>query len=51
MAEPSMLPFIPTIPYVGDVSVLGRYGPFLVPIEFQGWREEVRCLWAAGRAG
>ena len=47
MATPAMPPFIPTMPYQGDVSVFGTFGPFLIPVEFQGWREEVRS-WKDG---
>ena len=42
-----MLPFVPTMPYEGDVSVFGTFGPFLVPVEFQGWRKEVES-WKDG---
>ncbi len=47
MAAPHMLPFIPTMPYEQDVSVFRKFGPFIVPDEFQGWREEVRS-WKEG---
>lgn len=47
MATPAMPPFIPTMPYQADVSVFGTFGPFLIPVEFQGWREEVRS-WKDG---
>jgi hypothetical protein len=36
MATPAMPPFIPTMPYEGDVSVFRVLGPFLVPVEFEG---------------
>jgi len=47
MATQELPPFIPTMPYDGDVSQFRRYGPFLVAQEFQGWREEVRS-WKDG---
>lgn len=47
MATPAMPPFIPTMPYERDVSVFGTFGPLLIPVEFQGWREEVKS-WKDG---
>jgi glycine cleavage system aminomethyltransferase T len=47
MTAPELPPFIPTMPYDGDVSQFRRFGPFLVAQEFLGWREEVRS-WKDG---
>jgi len=41
MTAPELPPFIPTMPYDGDVSQFRKFGPFLVAQEFLGWREEV----------
>jgi glycine cleavage system aminomethyltransferase T len=45
MAE--LPPFVPAITYDGDVSEFRKFGPHLAPIEFDGWRHEVRS-WKDG---
>jgi hypothetical protein len=45
MAE--LPPFVPAITYDGDVSEFRKFGPYLAPNEFEGWRQEVRS-WKDG---
>ena len=40
MAEPTMIPFSPVIPFHGDVKSFAMLGPIQGPMEFDGWREE-----------
>lgn len=40
MAEPTMIPFSPVIPWEGDVKTFFMMGPLQYPLEFNGWREE-----------
>jgi glycine cleavage system aminomethyltransferase T len=45
MAE--LPPFVPAITYDGDVCEFRKFGPYLAPNEFEGWRQEVRS-WKDG---
>jgi len=40
MNEPTLIPFNPAIPFHGDVTSFAMLGPFLGPLEYDGWRTE-----------
>jgi glycine cleavage system aminomethyltransferase T len=40
MAQPSCIPYVPVVPWEGDVKTYGMVGPLLFPMEYNGWREE-----------
>ena len=47
MAQPAIVPFVPAVPLEGDVKTYGMIGPFLWPMEYNGWREESQS-WKTG---
>lgn len=47
MAEQTSIPFNPVVPFHGDATSFAMLGPFLGPMEYDGWREEVQS-WKSG---
>ena len=47
MADPTMIPFNPVVPFHGDVKSFAMLGPIQGPMEYDGWREEAQS-WKEG---